>query len=66
MARTVPPQLINRSEMPAENPHYKHLNQLPVLTHTPNDAGAYITQGFIYARTTSMATVRYPPTGCAA
>ncbi|EMM2471053.1 UbiD family decarboxylase [Raoultella ornithinolytica] len=49
MARTVPPQLINRSEMPAENPHYKHLNQLPVLTHTPNDAGAYITQGFIYA-----------------
>lgn len=49
MAHTASPEHIGLRAMPAENPHYGHLYQLPVLTHTPNDAGAYITQGFIYA-----------------
>ena len=49
LAHTTPPQLIDRSEMPEENTHYNSLHQLPVLTHTREDAGAYITQGFIYA-----------------
>ncbi len=49
MAHTVAPELIGSHDMPAENPHYTHLSQLPVLTHTTDDAGAYITQGFIYA-----------------
>ncbi|WP_411755017.1 UbiD family decarboxylase [Serratia sp. (in: enterobacteria)] len=49
MAHTAPPEHIGLHDMPAENPHYGHLYQLPVLTHTPEDAGPYITQGFIYA-----------------
>lgn len=49
MSQILPAQLIQIRDMPLANPHCCHLHQLPVLTHTPNDAGAYISQGFIYA-----------------
>lgn len=49
MSNALAAQQIETCALPPANPHYCHLQQLPVLIHTPDDAGAYISQGFIYA-----------------
>jgi UbiD family decarboxylase len=53
IARAEAPVLIPHEQLPPGNPHFQHLRQLPVLTHTPNDAGAYITSGFVYCHSES-------------
>lgn len=51
LSQALPARYIENNELPSAFRDMHDLNSLPILTHTPRDAGAYITQGFIYADT---------------
>ncbi|QCT20289.1 UbiD family decarboxylase [Jejubacter calystegiae] len=53
IARAKAPVFIPHEQSPPGNPYFQHPWQLPVLTHTPNDAGSYITSGFVYCQSES-------------
>ena len=49
LTHVLPARHIANDELPPSGSNLQCLSDLPILTHTPRDAGAYITQGFLYA-----------------